>query len=362
MQRRAFLKIAGLGATTFPIAAPAIAQTSPQLQWRLTSSFPKSLDVIYGTAEIFAKAVAELTDDRFRITVSPPGEIAPGLQALDAVASGTAEMCHTCSYYYVGKDPTFAFGTAIPFGLNSRMMDAWLFTNGGNELLNGFYAKHGVYGIPNGNTGAQMGGWFRKEIREPADLKGLKFRIGGFAGRVLSKVGVVPHQVAGSDIYAALEKGTLDATEWVGPYDDEKFSFQKVAPFYGYPAWWEGGVTFHNFVNLAKWNDLPKAYKAAVHAASQVGHNWMQAKYDAVNPPALKRLVADGAQLRPFSQSVLEACYTAAREVYAETTAASADFKAIHDVVMAFRRDQYLWWQVAEYTFDTFMIRARARP
>ena len=220
MKRREFLKSAGLGVAATAVAAPAIAQSMPELKWRLTSSFPKSLDTIYGAAEVFSKAVAEATDNKIQIQLFAAGEIVPGLQAADAVTAGTVEMCHTASYYYFGKDPTFTFGTALPFGLNKRMIDSWMFIGGGMEMMNDFYKKYQIYAIPAGNTGAQMGGWFRKEIKEPSDLNGLKMRIGGFAGRIMAKLGLVAQQLAGGDIYAALEKGTLDACEWVGPYDD----------------------------------------------------------------------------------------------------------------------------------------------
>ena len=252
MKRREFLKAAGVAAAATAVAAPAIAQSMPELKWRLTSSFPKSLDTIYGAAEVFAKAVAEMTDNKWQIQVFASGEIVPGLQAADAVTNGTVEMCHTASYYYVGKDPSFAFGTAIPFGLNSRLQDAWLFEGGGRTLLNAFYAKYNIHSLPCGNTGCQMGGWFRKEIKTVEDLHGLKMRIGGFAGKVLAKLGVVPQQIAGGDIYPALEKGTIDAAEWVGPYDDEKLGFYKVAPYYYYPGCWEGGPTLHVFVNIGE--------------------------------------------------------------------------------------------------------------
>lgn len=361
MKRRQFLQTAGAGLAASAVAAPAIAQSMPETKWRLTSSFPKSLDTIYGAAEVFSKAVAEATDNKFQIQVFAAGEIVPGLQAADAVTNGTVEMCHTASYYYFGKDPTFAFGTAVPFGLNSRMQNAWQFFGGGMDLMNDFYKKFNIYGIPCGNTGCQMGGWYRKEIKTPDDLKGLKMRIGGFAGKVVSKLGVVPQQIAGGDIYPSLEKGTLDAAEWVGPYDDEKLGFQKVAQFYYYPGWWEGGAMLHNFINIDKWNSLTPTYKSIVRTASEAANTWMQSKYDAGNPAALKRLVAGGAQLRPFSSAVLDACYTSALEVYKETTASNADFKKVYDQMIAFRGDQYLWWQVAEYTFDTYMIRSRSK-
>ena len=345
-------------AASFP--KPAIAQAMPELKWRLTSSFPKSLDTIYGAAEVFADAVAEMTDGRWQIQVFASGEIVPGLQAADAVTNGTVECCHTASYYYVGKDPTFAFGTAIPFGLNSRMMDAWLFEGGGQELLNEFYAKYNIHSLPCGNTGCQMGGWFRKEIKTVDDMNGLKFRIGGFGGKVLSKLGVVPQQIAGGDIYPALEKGTIDGAEWVGPYDDEKLGFFKVAPYYYYPGFWEGGPTLHVFVNSAKWAELPKTYQAIALNAAHKGNTIMQARYDAQNPGALKKLAAAGAQLRPYSTEILEAAYKGALEVYAETSAENPDFKKLYEAQSAFRSDGFLWWQVAEYSFDSFSIRSRS--
>jgi len=361
MKRRQFLKVAGGGLAGSAIAAPAIAQSTPTIKWRLTSSFPKSLDTLYGVSEVFAKAVSEATDNKFQIQPFAAGEVVPGLQAADAVTNGTVEMCNTASYYYFGKDPTFAFGTAVPFGLNSRMQNAWQFFGGGMELMNDFYKKFNIYGIPGGNTGCQMGGWFRKEINTPDDMKGLKMRIGGFAGLTMAKIGVVPQQLAGGDIYPALEKGTLDACEWVGPYDDEKLGFYKVAPHYYYPGWWEGGAMLHNFINLEKWNQLPKGYQSILRTASEAGYAWMQSKYDASNPPALKRLIAGGAKLHPFSPAIMDACYKGSLEVYKETSEKNADFKKVYDHLVAFRSDQYLWWQVAEYSFDTYQIRARTR-
>jgi TRAP-type mannitol/chloroaromatic compound transport system substrate-binding protein len=361
MKRREFLKSAGVGAAAVAVAAPAIAQTAPELKWRLTSSFPKSLDTIYGAAEVFSKAVAEATDNKFQIQVFAAGEIVPGLSAADAVQTGTVEMCHTASYYYFGKDPTFAFGTVVPFGLNTRMQNAWMFFGGAMDLMNDFYKKFNIYGIPCGNTGCQMGGWFRKEIKTVEDLKGLKFRCGGMAGQVLAKLGVVPQQIPPADIYPALEKGTIDAAEWIGPYDDEKLGFVKIAPYYYYPGWWEGSANGHLFISTSKWAELPKSYKSILRSASAVANEWMIAKYDAANPGALRRLVASGAEMKPFSQPVLEACYKASNDIYAETSAKNPEFKKVYDSMAAFRGDEYLWWQVAEYTFDTFQIRALRR-
>ena len=361
MKRREFLKAAGIGVAGSAVAAPAIAQSMPEVKWRLTSSFPKSLDTLFGGSERFAKAVAEATDNKFQIQVFAAGEIVPAFQAADAVTNGTVEMCTTAAYYFLGKDMTFALPCSAPFGPNARMQNAWEYHHGGIELMNEFFKKYNIYGLPTGNTGCQMGGWFRKEIKEVSDFNGLKFRIGGFAGRVLGKLGVVAQQIPAGEIYPALEKGTIDAAEWVGPYDDEKLGFYKVARFYYYPGWWEGGTAVHNFINLEKWNALPAAYKTIVRTASDMVNIWMTAKYDEANPAALKKLLSAGVQLRPFPQPVMEACFKASNEVYGEISASNADFKKIWDNIQAFRNDQYLWWQVAEYTYDTFMIRMRAR-
>ena len=361
MKRRQFIKTAGVGFAASAVAAPAIAQSSPDIKWRLTSSFPKSLDTLWGAAETFSKYVGEATDGKFQVSTFAAGEIVPGLQAMDAVGAGTVECCHTAAYYYVGKDPTFPLFCAVPFGLNARQQNAWFYDAGAQKLMDDFTKKFNVVSLLGGNTGCQMGGWFRKEIKEVGDLNGIKMRIAGLAGNVMQKLGVVPQQLAGGDIYPALEKGTVDAAEWVGPYDDEKLGFYKVAPFYYYPGWWEGGTTNHFMFNIPKWEELPKSYKAVVTAAAGYANVEEQAKYDARNPGALKRLVAAGAQLRPFTPPIMEACLKAANEVYADISSKNADFKKVYDNMVAFRNDEYLWWQVAEYTFDTFMIRTRPR-
>jgi len=361
MKRRQFLKAAGLGVAASAVAAPAIAQSSPELRWRLAASWPKSLDTLYGAVETFAKYVAEATDNKFQIQTFAAGEIIPGLQVLDATSNGTIEMGHTATYYYFGKDPTWALFCAIPFSLNARMMDAWFYDGDGLKLMNEFASQHNLMCLLGGNTNCQMGGWYRKEIKTPADLNGLKMRIGGWAGKTMQKLGLVPQQIAGGDIYPALEKGTLDACEWVGPYDDERLGFYKVAKYYYYPGWWEGGPALHFLINLEKYNSLPKHYQAILASAAAYSNTEMQARYDARNPAALKRLVANGTQLRPFSQEILEACYNASNEVNKETAATNPNYKKVLENLQAFRDDQYLWWQVAEYSFDSFMIRHRRK-
>jgi TRAP-type mannitol/chloroaromatic compound transport system substrate-binding protein len=361
MKRRQFLQAAGLSAATTAIAKPAIAQSNPAIKWRLTASWPKSLDIAYGVCETFARLVAEATDHQFEIQVFAAGEITPGLQALDAVSNGTIEACHTAAYYYIGKDPTFALFCAVPFGLNQRQQYAWFYDGDGMKLMNEFGKRFNIYSLPGGGTGCQMGGWFRKEIREVADLKGLKFRIGGFAGLTLQKLGTIPQQIAAGDIYPALERGTIDAAEWVGPYDDEKLGFSKVAKYYYYPGWWEGGETNHFMINLEKWNQLPKRYQTLITTAAAYANTEFTAKEDSRNPGAVRRLVSNGTELRAFSQAIMEASLKASNEVNAETAATNADFKKVLESMQNFRNDEYFWWQIAEYSYDTFMIRSRSR-
>jgi len=354
MQRRTFMKSAGIGLAAASAATIAQAANEPEVKWRLASSFPKSLDTIYGAAEQLSKRVAQLTGNKFQIRVFAGGELVPGLQVLDAVSQGTVECGHTASYYYVGKNKTFAFDTTLPFGLSARQQNAWLYYGGGLELLRDFFKSYGVVNFPGGNTGTQMGGWFRKEIKSLADLKGLKMRIPGVAGEIMSRLGVVTQTLAGSDIYPALEKGTIDAAEWVGPYDDEKLGFHKVAQHYYYPGWWEGGPTLSFMVNSKDWEKLPAAYKAAFEVASAEANLHMLAEYDAKNPAALGRLIRSGAKLHPFPKDVMEAALNEANKLYAEEAAKNPSFKKIYEPWKRFRNDQFQWFRVAELSYANF--------
>jgi TRAP-type mannitol/chloroaromatic compound transport system substrate-binding protein len=361
MKRRNFLTTAAVGTVAAGLAAPAIAQSNPQVSWRLTSGFPKALDTIFGAAEDFARYVSEATDGNFQIQPFPAGEIVPMPEAADAVSSGTVEMTHTASYYYWGKDATYALGTAVPFGLNVRGLNAWNYDGGGIDMMNAFYNKQNLHGYPGGNTGAQMGGWWRKEINSLADMQGVKMRVGGMGGKVMEALGVVPQQIPGGEIYPSLERGTIDAAEWVGPYDDEKLGLNKVAPFYYYPGFWEGGAMLHFLINLDKWNELTPAYKSIVQSAAAHANAVMLAKYDYRNPAALRRLVAGGAQLRPYPEDVMAKAFEESNKLYAAISAENAEFKTIWESQTAYRNEANLWNQVAEYTFDTFMIRNRPR-
>jgi TRAP-type mannitol/chloroaromatic compound transport system substrate-binding protein len=359
MQRRSFLTGAAAGVAATTISAPAIAQSQPNIQWRMAASWPKSLDTLFGGMELIAKRVAEITDGKFQIRVFAAGEIVPALQVLDAVQAGTVEMGHTATYYYFGKDPAFALATSVPFGMTSRQNFAWWHFGGGAQAMAPLFKEYGCVAIPAGNTGCQMGGWFRKEIKSVADLKGLKFRIGGMAGLVVDKLGVVPQMIGGPDIYPALEKGTIDAAEWVGPYDDEKLGFNKVAKYYYYPGWWEAGPILMALINEKKWNELPKSYRAALSAACGEACIWMTAKYDADNPMALRKLVAGGTLLRPFPKAVMEACEKASFELYEELKAKSAHWKKIYPAWKKFRDDEFLWFRAAESTYENYAFFSR---
>ncbi len=358
--RRSFLTRASVGgvaaAAGATLAAPAIAQEMPTINWRMASSFPKSLDTIYGGGDELSKRLKEATDGKFNIQLFAAGEIVPGLDSINAASDGTVESAHSVGYYNWGKDAAFAPGADLPFTFSARARTAYNYHGGGIENYNEFLATQNLVSYPGGNTGVQMGGWYRKEVNTVADLQGLKMRISGLAGRVMEKLGVVPQQIAGGDIYPSLEKGTIDAAEWVGPYDDAKLGFQKVAPYYYYPGFWEGGPTVSFFFNKAKYDELPESYKSLLRSCAQASDQNMLAKYDTKNPVALKELAASGAQLRPFSEEILTAAFKAANEVYAELSAENPAFKKQYEAMLAYRNDWFLYAQTAEYTFDTFMM------
>jgi TRAP-type mannitol/chloroaromatic compound transport system substrate-binding protein len=354
MERRSFVRNAGLAGVLAAGVAPAV-HAQANIRWRLASSFPKSLDTIFGAADIFAKQVGAMTGGRFQITVAAPGEIVPAFGVDDAVRNRTVEMCHTAPYYFVGKNEAFAFGTAVPFGLNARQINGWMMEGNGMKLMREFYANYNIVNFIGGNTGAQMGGWWRKEIKSLADLKGQKFRTGGFSGRVFERLGGVPQNIPGGEIYQALEKGTIDAAEWVGPYDDEKLGFFKVAPFYAFPGWWEGGPQLDFYINTRAFNSLSAENKAIIEAAAGHAHNVMQARYDARNPAALKRLVANGAKLFRFPRDIMDAAFRESMALYNELSNTNPAWKKIYEDMSAFRRDANLWFRFSEAGFDDFM-------
>jgi TRAP-type mannitol/chloroaromatic compound transport system substrate-binding protein len=358
MDRRKFISQAGVGAVTAAAAAQAVAQTPalPEVRWRCASSFPKSLDTIYGGGEVIAKRVAAITGGKFQIRVFGAGEIVPAFGTVDAVQQGTVECTHTAGYYFVGKNKTFAFDTTVPFGMNQRQQNAWIYWGGGLQLMREFFRDFGMISFPAGNTGVQMGGWFRKEVKSVADLKGLKMRIAGLGGEVMARLGAVPQQIAGGDIYPALERGTIDAAEWVGPYDDEKLGFYKIAPHYYYPGWWEACSMYSLYVNIKEWEKLPKEYQAAIEAACYEANTDMMAEYDFKNPKALERLVKNGVKLHAFSPEIMRAAHKASFELYEEEATKNPSWKKIYEPWKKFRAEEFLWHRVAEQTLTTFLL------
>jgi len=355
MDRRSLIKNAGIAGVLAAGIAPAV-HAQANVRWRLASSFPKSLDTIFGSAEMFSKTIKAMSGGKFEVSVHAAGELMPAFGVVDAIQNGTIEMAQTAPYYFTGKSPIFAFGCAVPFGLTARQMDAWMEHGNGRKLMDAFYAQYNIKSRSAGNTGTQMGGWYRKEIKSVADLKGLKMRLGGgLFGEAMQKLGVVPQNMPAGEVYQALEKGTLDAVEFVGPYDDEKLGFNKVAPFYYYPGWWEGGAELEFFINTKAYSALSPEFQAMVDAATAVAARDMTAKYDAVNPLALKRLVGANTQLKAFSKAIMDAGYKASMEVFAEHDAKSADFKKIHDDMRGFQRDQLLWARFSESAFNSYM-------
>lgn len=359
MKRRIlFARGAAAAAATTALAAPAIAQSAPEVRWRLTSGFPRTLDALFGPTELIARQVAAMTDNKFQIRPFPAGEIVPPFSALDATQNGTVEASHVPNYWFIGKDPSLAFETALPFGMNFRQHNSWVAHGGGLALLRELMKDFNVYNILAGNTGAQMGGFFRREIRTPADLQGLKFRIAGLGGQVLARMGAVPQQLPAGEIYSALERGTIDAAEFVGPYDDERLGLARVAPFYYYPGFWEGGAALSLNVHLPAWEALPAPYKAALESAGAHANMDMMAKYDAVNAQALRRLVAAGAQLRPFSREILAEGWKASHALYDELSRGNARFARIYENWKRFRDESFLWFRVGENSYENFAFTA----
>lgn len=346
---------AGCGAQQAGVSTPApeaIAQDSslPEISWQMATSWPVALDTIFGGAQVVAERVTALSGGKFTIEARAAGELAPGLQVLDVVEQGAVPIGHTASYYYVGKTPATAFGTALPFGLTDRQQNAWLYEGGGLGMLQEMYAERfNVIQFPAGNTGVQMGGWFNKEINSAADLEGLKMRIPGLGGQVMAKLGVNVQVLPGGEIFQALQTGTIDAAEWVGPYDDEKLGFQQAAQFYYYPGWWEPGPTLEIQINLNEWNELPQEYQEILKTAAFEANMIMMARYDAKNPAALQTLMSDGdITLLPFPDDVLSLAEEASFELYDEFAAQDTDFKSILDEWTGFRSSIYEWHGLAE--------------
>ena len=360
MDRRKFVAgasgMAGILATT---TAPSVHAQNANIRWRLASSFPKSLDTLYGAAETFARKVGELSGGRFIISTHAAGELMPAFGVVDGVQQGAVECAHTAPYYFYGKDPTFAIDCAVPFGLNARQMTSWMYEGNGLKLMREFYNNYNIVNFPCGNTGVQMGGWYKKEIKTIADMKGLKMRISNLAGEVMTRMGVIPQSIPGGEIYQALEKGTIDAAEWVGPYDDLKLGFYKVAKNYYFPAWWEGGPQLSIYVNSKAYASLSAENKAILECAASHAHVDMLAKYDARNPAALKELVANGVKLNRIPKAIMDEAFKHTEDVYADLNAKNPQWKKVFTDYNNFRKETNQWFRFAESAYDGYMQNAK---
>ena len=358
MRRRCVVQQAGLAGILAACAAPAV-HAQPVVRWRLATALHATLDAIHGGTEQFARQVGLLSGGRLQITLLPNEEPIPHLAQLEALQQGEIDALHAVPSHFVGLDECFAFDSAIPFGLNSRQMNAWQLEGNGLRLMRDFYAPHQIVNFPMGNSGAQMGGWFRRELRSAGDLQGLRMQIGGLGARVLQALGGSPQQMAMGELVGALERGALDAVEWVGPHDDRKLGLGRVARHYYYPGWWEGGSQLSLYCNLKAWRALSPELKAVVEAAAQCVHATIQARYDLLNPVALKQLVAAGAKVKAFPLPVMDAAFKASSALHAELSRRNPNWRRIHADFSAFRREQNLWHRLAEASFDRYMQSAR---
>ena len=328
----------------------------PELKWEMATSWTPAVDILFGSAQLFADIVNKLTSGKLVITPRAGGELAPATQVLDVVQQGAVPIGHTASYYYLGKTPATAFGTTLPFGLTAQQQNSWLYAGGGMELMQKLYAeKFNVLPLPAGNTGMQMGGWFRKEINTVADLQGLKMRIAGLGGQVMAKLGVNVQVLPAAEIFQALQSGAIDAAEWVGPYDDQKLGLNTVAQYYYRPGWWEPGSTLEVNINLDEWNKLPELYQAAIQSEAAHANVVMLSRYEAANDAALAELVATGSELREYSPEIMTAAQAAWLGLVDEFSAADADFKAIYEQWNAFRTSIYDWNKTNEFAFTSWV-------
>lgn len=371
MERRKFLKMASMGA----LGAAALAACSsgddsldeaagdsslPELEWEIATSWPTSLDTIYGGATTFADRVSAMTGGRFMMTAQPAGEVVPALEILQNVETNSIDGGHTASYYYVGLDPTTAFGTAVPFGLTARQQNAWLYEGGGLEMMQEFYAdRFNAIQFPAGNTGVQMGGWFNVEINSLSDIQGLIMRIPGLGGQVMTELGATVQVIPGGEIFQALQTGAIDATEWVGPYDDSTLGFQDVADFYYHPGWWEPGPSLEVQIPLDKWNELPDVYQEIIKTAAYEANTNMMATYDALNPPALQEILNNSdVTVLPFPDDFMDAAATAANDINQQNASENSAFADILSEWESFRDGIQQWHGLAETSYLSYVSNA----
>ena len=363
MDRRKFISSVGVGvAASATVAATSAKANDDVTRWRMQCYIPKSITESYNIIQSAADSIALTTGGKFVCQLFQANEIVPVPGILNAVGNGSIECANTASLFYLGMNKAFAFATGIPFGMNARVQYAWLHSGGGNEFLqNALYDQYNLIQIPAGTTGAQMGGWFNKEIKGLDDLKGLKMRIAGLGGEVLSRMGVNPQMIPPSDIYTSIEKGTIDAVEFAIPVGDEKTNLQRVAKYYYTLGFWDYTNQLSIFVNGDAWKKIPEGHRQAMHSAAARMQAYGMAYADAENMPALQRIIAAGVQVRTMPQDIMRRGYDVTMEFYAEECARNPTFKKIYDHYMAFRDRAYRWYSLNETPMDIFVSNAISR-
>ncbi len=355
MKRRDFLKKAaggGLLAASAVTAAPAIAAPRKRFNWKLVTTWPPNFPIFMEGVQRFADDIEKMSRRRFRISVFAGGELIPAMQTFDAVSQGTVQMGHGAAYYWAGKVPAAQFFTAVPFGMNAQGMNAWLYNGGGLNLWRDVYRPFNIVPFPMGNTGVQMGGWFRKEINSIADLKGLKMRIPGLGGKVMAKAGANPVLLAGGEIYTALERGTIDATEWVGPYHDQRLGLYRAAKNYYYPGWHEPGPTLELSVNSKAWAELPEEYQLMVENAAAAANTWMLSEFEAKNLQALQSLKQQHkVNVLEFPPDVIRELRRLTAEVLEDEAKKDRIFREVYQAYRSFNSSNTAWNEISEAAY-----------
>ncbi|WP_198262879.1 TRAP transporter substrate-binding protein [sulfur-oxidizing endosymbiont of Gigantopelta aegis] len=359
MKRRDFIKGVGAGsvATAGMVGGIQTATAAKTIKWKMVTSWPKNFPGLGTGANFLAKTINEMSGGRMKVKVYGANEIVPALEVFDAVSRGTAEMGHSGAYYWKGKHPATQFFTSVPFGLTAQEMNGWLYHGGGMALWEELYDKFNL--IPNaaGNTGVQMGGWFNKEINSLSDLKGLKMRIPGLGGEVLKQAGGTPVTLPGGEIYTSMQSGAIDATEWVGPYNDMAFGLYKVAKFYYHPGWHEPGSTMEAMINKDAFNKLPKDLQVIVRAACRVANQDMLADYTAKNNQALQTLITKHkVEMRQYPDDVVKKLHALSNDVVAKVGEHDALSKKIYTSFSEFKNNVAQWSRVSEQAY----MKARA--
>ncbi len=360
MKRRQILAGAGTGAAvaaTTTLSAPAFAQNR-RFRIEMVTSWPEALTTLYGTPQYFARRIGEMTDGAVQVRTYPGGAQVGPLEVYDAVSTGAFEACHTAPYYFIGKSPAHGFYTALPFGLTLAEQDSWLLAGNGQALWDELNEPDNLVAFPGGNTGAQTGGWFNKEINSPDDLVGLRMRFPGHGGRTMAKAGVNVQQLPGGEVFTAMERGVLDAAEWVGPFDDQILGMHRVARYYYMPSWAEASAMLGFYFNKDFWNDLPADIRAQIKACCYECNAWMAAQYQARNPVALRELEDYGVEVRNFPESVLAAFERGAEQVHEEDMQASSIYRKIYADWSEFRDTVRSWNQRTTHQYERFIYRS----